>query len=92
MRRDETITYLQTSRGCPYQCRYCCDHLIFKRNYRYRSIDNVIEEIKHAKENHGMNAFAIIDANFLQIPRRVEEFCRKIIKEKLDIRGVAKGR
>ncbi|MHA1699857.1 MAG: B12-binding domain-containing radical SAM protein [Promethearchaeota archaeon] len=92
LRRDETITYLQTSRGCPYQCRYCCDHLIFKRNYRYRSIDNVIEEIKHAKENHGMNAFAIIDANFLQIPRRVEEFCRKIIKEKLDIRGVAKGR
>jgi len=39
------ITPIATSRGCPYNCRFCSVIQMFGRKYRIRDIDNVIEEI-----------------------------------------------
>src|SRR3990172_3818913 len=42
------------SRGCPYDCYYCCNHVLKKvynaqQNYvRFRSVDHVLGEIKEA--------------------------------------------
>ncbi len=47
--------YIMTSRGCQYNCSYCC-HSYLKKLYkdkgrylRYRSIDNIIKELLQAK-------------------------------------------
>ncbi|UCC39904.1 MAG: cobalamin-dependent protein [Candidatus Aminicenantes bacterium] len=44
---------VMVSRGCPYECSYCCNHVL-KELYgkgtkytRFRSVDNAISEIKH---------------------------------------------
>jgi len=37
---------VQVSRGCPYQCDFCCIHKMFGGKQRYRDLDNVIDEIK----------------------------------------------
>ncbi len=42
---SEDMGLLMTSRGCPYNCTYCATS-IWERKTRYRSPDNVIEEIK----------------------------------------------
>jgi radical SAM superfamily enzyme YgiQ (UPF0313 family) len=44
-----------TSRGCPYKCTYCCNHLLQKiynyKNYvRFRSVDNVLDEMEFVKK------------------------------------------
>jgi radical SAM superfamily enzyme YgiQ (UPF0313 family) len=46
-----------TSRGCPYNCTYCCEHAIRKRqgvngNYRVRSVDNLMEELNEMKRKY----------------------------------------
>lgn len=48
----EDATAFMASRGCPYNCTYCCNHAL-RKNYqglgkyvRFRSVDNVIEEIR----------------------------------------------
>jgi radical SAM superfamily enzyme YgiQ (UPF0313 family) len=39
---------IMTSRGCPYPCTFC--HNIFGKKIRYRSVDNVLEEINLLKK------------------------------------------
>lgn len=43
------ITPIATSRGCPYDCRFCSVIQMFGRKYRTRDIDNVIDEIKEKR-------------------------------------------
>ena len=46
---------LMTSRGCPFDCTYCCNNVlrkIYNKPYlRRRSVENVMQELKQAKES-----------------------------------------
>lgn len=50
-----TSYWIMTSRGCPFSCTYCCNNIlrrIYKGKGKYvrrRSVENVIEELVHAK-------------------------------------------
>lgn len=81
---SEDMGLLITSRGCPYNCSYCATG-IWQRKIRYRSIDNIVEEIKLVINAYGTNQFTIKDDSFTVNRKRVLEFCDKLIKENLDI-------
>lgn len=40
---------IKTTRGCPFNCDFCCVSAIHGPKYRVRSIDNVIEELKQIR-------------------------------------------
>ena len=70
-----------TSRGCPFSCTYCCNNYLRKfyqgkgQYSRYRSIENVIAELKFAKENYRINAVYFFDEElFFQTQRAKELF------------------
>jgi len=64
---------LFTSRGCPYECAYC--HDIFGKRFRWRSAENVVEEIVLLHEQYGVDEFQIVDDIFnLHKPRLKEIF------------------
>lgn len=46
------ITPIISSRGCPHSCDFCSVIVMFGRKMRYRSEDNVFEEIKDQKPRH----------------------------------------
>jgi len=56
------FTSLFTSRGCYYRCSYC--HTNFGKKMRYRSVQNVVDEIQYLMEEHGVREFQIIDDIF----------------------------
>jgi len=74
---------LFTSRGCPYKCIYC--HNIFGKAFRYRSAQNIYDEIAHLNNKYGIKDFCIVDDNFTFNRERVEEFTGKIIDSKLKL-------
>lgn len=40
------VTMLSTSRGCPFDCKFCTVVKMHGRKYRFRSVENVIKELK----------------------------------------------
>ncbi len=55
---------IQTTRGCPHGCKFCTTSAIFGRKYRMRPVQDVIEEIKEAREKYGSKTFMFSDDNF----------------------------
>jgi radical SAM superfamily enzyme YgiQ (UPF0313 family) len=81
---SEDMGLLMTSRGCPYGCSYCATS-IWKREVRYRSINNIIEEIKLVKNVYGTSQFAFKDDSFTVSRKRVMQLCDRLIAENLNI-------
>jgi radical SAM superfamily enzyme YgiQ (UPF0313 family) len=74
---------LVMSRGCPYRCSFCSVP-DFIPEFRYRNVDNVIEEIEHWVAKGNTNFFchdSIINGN----PKWLKEFCEKIIEKDIKI-------
>lgn len=71
------------SRGCPYRCSFCSVP-DFIPEFRYRTVDNVIEEIEHWVAK-GTNNFFCHDSIINGNPKWLQEFCEKVIAKGLDI-------
>jgi radical SAM superfamily enzyme YgiQ (UPF0313 family) len=54
---------VQTSRGCPYDCRYCTVTSLYGRKYRFRPVEEVIEELKAASRTVGSRFVLFVDDN-----------------------------
>lgn len=76
-------TSVLTTRGCPYNCRFCGIKTI-QPCYSERSVENVTEEIKEVV-NNGFQTIQIVDDNFLANKKRAEKIMDYIIKNELEI-------
>jgi radical SAM superfamily enzyme YgiQ (UPF0313 family) len=81
---SEDMGLLMTSRGCPYNCSYCAT-AVWKRKIRYRSINNIIEEIKLVKDVYGTSQFTFKDDSFTVSRKRVIQLCDRLIAENIHI-------
>jgi radical SAM superfamily enzyme YgiQ (UPF0313 family) len=74
------LTMLVTSRGCPYHCTFCSIFLTAGRQFRTRSINSVIDEMKLCRERFGTEIFDIEDDNFSFDQKRAAKFSRRFAK------------
>jgi anaerobic magnesium-protoporphyrin IX monomethyl ester cyclase len=72
-----------TSRGCPYNCIFCGSHVIFGHRVRFRSVENVVAEIKHVVNTMGYRGMNFHDDTFCVNRKRVLDLCEEF--KKLDI-------
>ncbi len=79
------VAPLFTTRGCPYGCTYCASSNFWKRQIRFRSAKNIVDEIEFMVRKFGVKEFHIWDDNFTLKPRKVMEFCVEIKKRNLDL-------
>jgi len=82
---------ISTSRGCPYNCRFCSVTQMFGRRYRFRSAENILEEVRYHLL-HGRHKFFFTDDNFAARPSRLRRLLEGILKHKLPVRWVAQVR
>ncbi|MEM4406792.1 MAG: radical SAM protein [Candidatus Methanomethylicaceae archaeon] len=80
-----------TSRGCPYRCTYCF-HGLWGYQFRARSADNVVAEMKLLHEEYGVTGIFFMDDTFVLDRERVLAICDKLIDEDLNIIWAASGR
>lgn len=82
MARKSPAGWLETSRGCPFNCCFC-NHGVFGRNFRPKSPERVLAEIR-AMLRLGFREIHIVDDMFSTDVERVKDICRGIIAEGLD--------
>ena len=86
----QAVISIATSRGCPFGCRFCSVILLFGRQFRYNSIDRVIDEIRQ----NGSQAEHIFfcDDNFTADLKRSKQLMERIITEGLKVEWSAQVR
>ena len=71
---------VQTSRGCPFHCSFCSVTGMFGKAYRFRSTENVIEELR--RYDHKKHSIFFYDDNFTANRKRAKALLRRMIEEK----------
>ncbi len=84
------ITPIMTSRGCPFDCEFCSVSNMFGRQFRHKSTERVLMELRQHKELCRENGVKnpddwvfFYDDNFTINKNRAKELLRAMIREKL---------
>jgi len=80
---SEDMGVVMASRGCPFNCSYCCH--VWERKVRFRSTDNIVEEIKRVRNRYGTTQFEFKDDSFTVNKQRTLQLCERLVAEKLGI-------
>ncbi len=77
--------FLVTSRGCPSACRFCSSPVFWNKRVRFRSPENIVDEILFIRDSLGLIYFSFRDDTFTADRARTITFCRLLIERKAGI-------
>jgi len=78
--------FVVTSRGCPGKCTYCCTPTFWGRKIRFRSAENVLNELEELVGRHGHRLLRIKDDTFTAHRKRALAICEGIVERGLEVR------
>ena len=67
-----------SSRGCPFDCHFCSSKIMGGKNVRFRSVDNMIEEVEYIINNFGCKQLRFADDNITSKKTRLIELCSRL--------------
>ncbi len=74
---------IQTTRGCPFMCRFCSVPDIAGQTFRFKPVENVVREILDMPVEGGPIARArplyVVDDNFISKPKYTKDLLRALI-------------
>ncbi|MFA5089692.1 MAG: radical SAM protein [Candidatus Omnitrophota bacterium] len=84
---NKSGTTLIATRGCPFSCRYCQPTVsrMFGRRVRFRSPEDVAEEIKELKNTYNIGGVFFHDDTFTLDHAWLESFCRILDDKRIGI-------
>ncbi|MBN1799959.1 MAG: radical SAM protein [Candidatus Lokiarchaeota archaeon] len=87
-----SVDSIETSRGCPYDCNFCCIHHFYRSTYRQRSIDDIIRELKTKEIKNHASIVYVVDDNFVVNKKYTMKLCEAIIRERINKYFMAQAR
>ncbi len=84
--RECPIPTIITSRGCPYGCSFCSLSCFWSHKVRYRSVDNVIRELRSLKDDFGIEYIFFGDPSFVNDRERALALCEGMQKSALGLK------
>ncbi|MCI0471138.1 MAG: B12-binding domain-containing radical SAM protein [Candidatus Aminicenantes bacterium] len=88
--RQGSLIPIQTSRGCPFHCSFCSVTAMFGKKYRFRSVENIMQELRQYKDEKHFVFF--YDDNFTANPTHTKELLKAIIGENFKFKWSAQVR
>lgn len=76
------LGWIMASRGCPYNCAYCCSKSIWGRKVRYRRKEDVLAEVEELRNDHKVNDLNFMDDSFTVNRRYVFDLCAAFLERK----------
>ncbi len=75
--------WIQTTRGCPFNCNFCASSRIFGNKYRHKSIDQVIAEIEYLIRLYPTSRINFSDDNMFVNRKYARELLERITPYKI---------
>lgn len=66
---------IDTGRGCPFECTFCSTNLFFKRRYRIKSPERLVEEITFLQNEYDRHQFDFVHDMFTVSQKAVTAIC-----------------
>ena len=79
-----SIAILEVGRGCPHQCIYCSESIMWRRMTRTFSASRLVREMDNLYNNFGAECFLLAYDQFTARRHFVESFCLQVIEEGLN--------
>jgi anaerobic magnesium-protoporphyrin IX monomethyl ester cyclase len=81
-----------SSRGCPFNCRFCTERRIWRNRWRGRSARKIVDEMELLKTKYGIKVIWFGDDCFNLDRKRNEQFLDELEQRKLDVKWFIEAR
>ncbi len=89
---SQSMGSILTSRGCPYKCVFCSCSAFTNSTIRWRSPENVVDELELLGDRFGIREYAVVDDIFTLNKEHVVGICKLIKERGLDLEWYCEGR
>lgn len=71
---------LELGRGCPFSCTFCSTNDFFRRKFRLRSPERILNDMRAIEAEYGIRDFDLVHDMFTVDVKRVKAFCHALIE------------
>ncbi len=76
---------VNATRGCPYECTFCSNPLMWGRKYEMRPITDFVDELEHLHHKYSVVNFELCDLTAIVKKDWIVAMCQEIIRRGLQI-------
>lgn len=76
---------IMASRGCPFECTFCSNPLMYGRKYYLRQIDDLIKQIKYYIERYNITGLQFYDLTAIIRKDWVIDFCKALKENNINL-------
>jgi radical SAM superfamily enzyme YgiQ (UPF0313 family) len=83
--KSSPVAPMIASRGCPYDCSFCSATRISGRKLRYRSVENIIDEMKYLMKYFNVREIHFVDDNLTFDRNFIVRLCEVILAKGINL-------
>lgn len=76
---------LELGRGCPFACKFCSTNDFFRRNFRLKSPQTMLAQMRELHGRYGVSNFELVHDMFTVDRRRVVDFCDAMLSSEVPL-------
>lgn len=89
---DDPIYTMNTSRGCPFHCRFCSVKGVWGKTFRAFSAERIIADIEKLISAYGVKGIYFREDHFTFHKKRTRDFCNLLLEKNINIKWFAESR
>jgi radical SAM superfamily enzyme YgiQ (UPF0313 family) len=89
---ERRLIYIEAGRGCPFACTFCATAPFWKRQFRVKPAQMIVDEMRYLYEEHNYDSFVLVHDLLTVSHKFMAELCDALIDAKLPVEWLANSR
>lgn len=86
------VIYIEAGRGCPFACTFCATAPFWRRQFRVKPVQRIVDEIRFLHGRHGYDSFMLVHDLLTVSSKFMSELCDALLEAKLPVEWMANSR